>query len=99
MVACPTCVKYTILRDIHTLSLIHPPNLAPVLSTTPLTCRIITQLLPLTAKLGLRQDLTLNLETNGLKMTSEPPSRQAGCLQGQDHSALSIQAAATLDIA
>ncbi|KAG8255240.1 hypothetical protein J6590_095494 [Homalodisca vitripennis] len=34
--------------------------------------------------------ITLNLRTNGLKVTSEPPptARQAGCLQGQDRSAV-----------
>ncbi|KAG8274286.1 hypothetical protein J6590_004309 [Homalodisca vitripennis] len=33
--------------------------------------------------------LTLNVGTNGLKVTSEPPpmARQAGCLQGSDRSA------------
>ncbi|KAG8313880.1 hypothetical protein J6590_104965, partial [Homalodisca vitripennis] len=37
--------------------------------------------------------LTFNLETNGLKMTSEPPSTagQPGCLQGQDRSAVTHQ--------
>ncbi|KAG8283791.1 hypothetical protein J6590_011163 [Homalodisca vitripennis] len=34
--------------------------------------------------------LTINLATNGLKVTSEPPpmAGQAGCLQGQDRSAV-----------
>ncbi|KAG8248346.1 hypothetical protein J6590_042967 [Homalodisca vitripennis] len=37
-----------------------------------------------------KPSLTLNLGTNGLKVTSEPPpmAGQAGCLQGQDHSAV-----------
>ncbi|KAG8331704.1 hypothetical protein J6590_035661 [Homalodisca vitripennis] len=40
-------------------------------------------------KLGLRDPLQHNLETNGLQVTSEPPpmAGQAGCLQGQDRSA------------
>ncbi|KAG8282248.1 hypothetical protein J6590_040480 [Homalodisca vitripennis] len=35
---------------------------------------------------GKKPSLTLNLGTNGLKVTSEPPptAEQAGCLQGQD---------------
>ncbi|KAG8329882.1 hypothetical protein J6590_076909 [Homalodisca vitripennis] len=38
----------------------------------------------------LAPSVTLNLGTNGLKVTSEPPSMagQAGCLQGQDRSAV-----------
>ncbi|KAG8295996.1 hypothetical protein J6590_067585 [Homalodisca vitripennis] len=33
--------------------------------------------------------LTLNLETNGLKASEPPPmAGQAGCLQGQDRSAI-----------
>ncbi|KAG8268949.1 hypothetical protein J6590_011560 [Homalodisca vitripennis] len=34
--------------------------------------------------------LTLNLGTNGLMVNSEPPpiAWEAGCLQGQDHSAV-----------
>ncbi|KAG8283943.1 hypothetical protein J6590_003635 [Homalodisca vitripennis] len=37
-----------------------------------------------------KPSVTLNLGTNGLKVTSEPPSTagQAGCLQGQDRSAV-----------
>ncbi|KAG8260605.1 hypothetical protein J6590_093282 [Homalodisca vitripennis] len=37
-----------------------------------------------------KPSLTLNLGTNGLKVTSEPPpmAGQAGCLQGQDRSAV-----------
>ncbi|KAG8274353.1 hypothetical protein J6590_004379 [Homalodisca vitripennis] len=48
-----------------------------------------------------KPSLTLSLGTNGLKVTSEPPpmAGQAGCLQGQDRSAVTIQAAATLDVA
>ncbi|KAG8315957.1 hypothetical protein J6590_061381 [Homalodisca vitripennis] len=47
-----------------------------------------------------KSSLTLNLGTNGLKVTSEPPpmAGQAGCLQGQDCSAVTIQATATLDV-
>ncbi|KAG8246270.1 hypothetical protein J6590_087984 [Homalodisca vitripennis] len=45
-----------------------------------------------------KPSLTLNLGTNGLKVTSKPPPT-AGCLQGQDTQRLAIQAAATLDIA
>ncbi|KAG8320011.1 hypothetical protein J6590_078943 [Homalodisca vitripennis] len=39
---------------------------------------------------GLSPLLTFNLGTNGLKVTSEPPptAGQAGCLQGQDRSAV-----------
>ncbi|KAG8278549.1 hypothetical protein J6590_016805 [Homalodisca vitripennis] len=42
------------------------------------------------SKLGLEALLTLNLGTNGLKVTSEPPpmTGQAGRLQGQDRSAV-----------
>ncbi|KAG8337028.1 hypothetical protein J6590_034116 [Homalodisca vitripennis] len=37
-----------------------------------------------------KPSLTLNLVTNGLKVTSKPPPTvgQAGCLQGQDRSAV-----------
>ncbi|KAG8336593.1 hypothetical protein J6590_042114 [Homalodisca vitripennis] len=37
-----------------------------------------------------KPSVTLNLGTNGLKVTSEPPpmAGQAGCLQGQDRSAV-----------
>ncbi|KAG8269697.1 hypothetical protein J6590_101911 [Homalodisca vitripennis] len=37
-----------------------------------------------------KPSLRLNLGTNGLKVTSEPPQMagQAGCLQGQDRSAV-----------
>ncbi|KAG8260090.1 hypothetical protein J6590_104625, partial [Homalodisca vitripennis] len=37
-----------------------------------------------------KPSLTLNLGTNGLKVTSEPPPTvgQTGCLQGQDRSAV-----------
>ncbi|KAG8323296.1 hypothetical protein J6590_006303 [Homalodisca vitripennis] len=39
---------------------------------------------------GKKPSLTLNLVTNGLKGTSEPPpmAGQAGCLQGQHRSAI-----------
>ncbi|KAG8261547.1 hypothetical protein J6590_070457 [Homalodisca vitripennis] len=42
------------------------------------------------AKLRLRPSLTLNLGTNGLKVTLEPPpmAEQVGCSQGQDCSAV-----------
>ncbi|KAG8326272.1 hypothetical protein J6590_046541 [Homalodisca vitripennis] len=37
-----------------------------------------------------KPSLTLNLETKSLKVTFEPPpmAEQAGCLQGQDRSAV-----------
>ncbi|KAG8259435.1 hypothetical protein J6590_014904, partial [Homalodisca vitripennis] len=37
-----------------------------------------------------KPSVTFNLGTNGLKVTFEPPptAGQAGCLQGQDHSAV-----------
>ncbi|KAG8328433.1 hypothetical protein J6590_001102 [Homalodisca vitripennis] len=42
------------------------------------------------AKLGKKPSLTLNLGTNGLKVTSQPPPMvgQASCMQGQDRSAV-----------
>ncbi|KAG8288230.1 hypothetical protein J6590_020994 [Homalodisca vitripennis] len=48
-----------------------------------------------------KSSLILNLGTNGLKVTSEPPPMvgQAGSLQGQDRSAVTILTAATLDAA
>ncbi|KAG8261681.1 hypothetical protein J6590_067284 [Homalodisca vitripennis] len=48
-----------------------------------------------------KPSLRLNFGANGLKAISEPPpmAGQAGCLQGEDRSAVTIQAAATLDIA
>ncbi|KAG8262691.1 hypothetical protein J6590_049239 [Homalodisca vitripennis] len=45
----------------------------------------------LQAKQAKKPSITLNLGTNGLKVTSEPPppmAGQAGCLQGQDRSAV-----------
>ncbi|KAG8296654.1 hypothetical protein J6590_051634 [Homalodisca vitripennis] len=44
--------------------------------------------------------LTLNLETNGFKVTSEPQpmAGQAGCLQGQDHSAVTHPSSSYIDI-
>ncbi|KAG8305174.1 hypothetical protein J6590_075370 [Homalodisca vitripennis] len=48
-----------------------------------------------------KTSLTPNMGTNGLKVTSEPPpmAGPTGCLQGQDRSAVTFQAAATLNFA
>ncbi|KAG8247782.1 hypothetical protein J6590_053998 [Homalodisca vitripennis] len=57
-------------------------------------------IMALEANSGQKPSLTFNLNTNGLKVTSEPPpmAGQAGCLLGQDRSAVThrLQAAATL---